>query len=62
MAAPCPATLSQFRIDKARLRASTRGPLYSQENLLMSETADIIIIGGGVMGASITWLNREPGS
>src|SRR6266568_5935785 len=40
MAAPCPATLTQLKI---------------KENLPMSTTADIIIIGGGVMGASIAY-------
>src|SRR5207244_629129 len=40
MAPPCPATLTQLKI---------------KENLPMSETADIIIIGGGVMSASIAY-------
>src|SRR6266566_4808453 len=40
MAPPCPATSIQLKI---------------KENLSMSETADIIIIGGGVMGASIAY-------
>src|SRR6266699_1148066 len=40
MAGPCPATSIQLKI---------------KENLSMSETADIIIIGGGVMGASIAY-------
>src|SRR6266704_5139657 len=40
MAPPCPATSIQLKL---------------KENLSMSETADIIIIGGGVMGASIAY-------
>src|SRR6266571_7829382 len=40
MAAPCPATLTQLKI---------------KENLPMTTTADVIIIGGGIMGASIAY-------
>src|SRR2546422_1858936 len=46
MAAPCPATLTQLKI---------------KENLPMSETAAIIIIGGGVMGSSIAYYLSKQG-